>query len=124
FPGNLPRQVTSFIGRAEELKSAVASLDEHRLVTFTGPGGIGKSRLAFQVAAELHPRYADGAWICELAAASDDESLLQLVAATLGVQPRADVSLEGSIVGFLAAKHLLLILDNCEHLIFAAARLA
>ena len=57
-----------------------------------------------QVAAELQPRYTDGAWICELAGASDGESLLQLVAATLGVQPRADVSLEGSIVGFLATK--------------------
>jgi predicted ATPase/class 3 adenylate cyclase len=123
FLGNLPRQVTSFIGRGEELKSVVASLDEHRLVTLTGPGGIGKTRLSIQVAAELQPRYADGAWICELAGASDGESLLQLVAATLGVQPRADVSLEGSIVGFLATKQLLLILDNCEHLILAAARL-
>jgi len=122
--GNLPRQVTSFIGRGEELKGVVASLDEHRLVTLTGPGGIGKTRLSIQVAEELQAHCPDGAWICELASASDDESLLPLVAATLGVQPRADVSLEGSIVGFLAGKQLLLVLDNCEHLIVAAARLA
>ena len=121
--GNLPRQVTSFIGRGAELESAVASLDEHRLVTLTGPGGIGKTRLSIRVAEELQPRYADGAWLCELASAKDDESMLQLVAATLGVQPRADLSLEGSIVSFLAAKQLLLVLDNCEHVIGTAARL-
>src|SRR5689334_19732775 len=85
FPGNLPVQLTSFVGRQEELAGVAAALDDRRLVTVTGTGGVGKTRLAMQVAAHVLPRFRDGAWFCELAAAVDDESMVQLVAATLGV---------------------------------------
>ena len=94
------------------------------MVTLTGVGGVGKTRLALQVAAEMLPELPDGAWFCELATATDGDALVQIVAATLGVPPRAGTSLEGSILDFLRSKCALLILDNCEHLLDAAASLA
>ena len=124
YAGNLPLQLTSFVGRDDELDRVAKALDEARLVTLIGVGGVGKTRLATQVAAEVLPRFPDGAWLCELAAASDPEALVQVVAATLGVQPHPNVSLEGSIVEFLRAKELLLVLDNCEHLLDDAGLLA
>ncbi|HXY94962.1 MAG TPA: adenylate/guanylate cyclase domain-containing protein [Acidimicrobiia bacterium] len=124
FAGNLPAQVTSFVGRERELATVSGALDEARLVTITGVGGVGKTRLALQVAAELLPRYADGAWFCELAAAEDAETMVQVVASSLDVAPRPDMSLEASILDFLRGKHLLLVLDNCEHLLDAADQLA
>ena len=124
YAGNLPLQLTSFVGRDDELDRVAKALDEARLVTLIGVGGVGKTRLATQVAAEVLPRFPDGAWLCELAAASDPEALVQVVAATLGVQPHPNVSLEESIVEFLRAKELLLVLDNCEHLLDDAGLLA
>jgi predicted ATPase len=124
FAGNLPAQVTSFVGRARELAAVAEALDHARLVAITGVGGVGKTRLALQVAAELLPRYGDGAWFCELAAAEDGETMLQVVASSLDVAPRPDMSLEASILDFLRAKHLLLVLDNCEHLLDPAGELA
>jgi predicted ATPase len=87
-------------------------------------GGVGKTRLAVQVAAELLPTFPDGAWLCELAAAGDADTLAQVVASTLGVAQRAGRSLERSIVEFLGPDRLLLVLDNCEHLLDASGRLA
>ena len=84
LPGNLPVQLTSFIGRQDEVAAIATALESARLVTLTGVGGVGKTRLASQVAAELLPGYPDGAWLCELAAASDAEGMAQVVAATLG----------------------------------------
>jgi predicted ATPase/class 3 adenylate cyclase len=124
FPGNLPLQLTSFVGREQDLHEIAKTFDTTRLVTLTGVGGVGKTRLAMQVAAEVLPRFPDGAWFCELAAASDDEAMAQVVATTLGVNPRAGVTLSGSVIEFLGGKRLLLVLDNCEHLLSAAARLA
>ncbi|HXY93891.1 MAG TPA: adenylate/guanylate cyclase domain-containing protein, partial [Acidimicrobiia bacterium] len=121
--GNLPTQLTSFVGRDEELKSVADALGSSRLVTLTGVGGVGKTRFALQVAAEVLPRYGDGAWLVELASANDSESMLELVAATLGVSPRVGMSLAGSIVDFLRTKQLLIVLDNCEHLLEASATL-
>ena len=123
YPGNLPLQLTSFVGRDEELGLLGKALDESRLLTLTGVGGVGKTRLAIQVAAEVLPRFPDGAWLCELAAATDPEALGQVVAATLGVTPRPGVTLEESVVGFLRSKRLLVVLDNCEHLLEAAGDL-
>jgi predicted ATPase/class 3 adenylate cyclase len=124
FPGNLPVQLTSFVGRGQEIEALHDALDASRLVTLTGVGGVGKTRLAVQLAAEMIPEFADGAWLCELAGADDPEAMIQLVAATLGVQPRQGTTLEGAIVDFLRAKQLLLVLDNCEHVLEAAGRIA
>ncbi len=95
-----------------------------RLVTLIGVGGVGKTRLALQVAAEVLPRFRDGVWLCELAAVDEPEALRQVIAATLGVQPRPGTSVDESLVEFLRGKHALLVLDNCEHLLRAAAHLA
>jgi len=124
FPGNLPRQLTSFVGRHEELVGTAKALDEWRLVTLTGTGGVGKTRLAVQVAAEVLPRFRDGAWLCELAVASDGETMAQVVAAELGVSQRPGMSLEASINDYLRPKELLLVLDNCEQLLGPVSVLA
>ncbi len=124
FPSNLPPQLTSFVGREDELMLVEKALEETRLVTLVGVGGVGKTRLATQIAAEVLPRFPDGAWLCELAAAGDPEAMIQVVAATLGVQPHPNVSLEGSILEYLRAKRLLVVLDNCEHLLETAGDLA
>jgi len=124
YAGNLPVQLTSFVGRDDELHAVADALRGARLVTLTGVGGVGKTRIALQVAAELLPELTDGAWFCELARATDGEALVQLVAATLGVPPRPGTSLEGSVVDFLRTKRALVVLDNCEHLLDDAALLA
>jgi predicted ATPase len=124
LPGNLPVQPTSFVGRSDDVRDLSTALGRAVLVTVTGVGGVGKSRLAVQVAAELLPTFPDGAWLCELAAAGDADALAQVVASTLGVAQRADRSLERSIVEFLRPARLLLVLDNCEHLLDASSRLA
>ena len=125
FAGNLPVQLSSFVGRAEELAGLAAAVAGSPLVTVTGPGGVGKTRLAVQAAADQLPSFADGAWLCELAAADDAESMAQVVAAALGVRSRPGLSTAGSVVEFLRTRSgLLLVLDNCEHLLAAAAALA
>jgi predicted ATPase/class 3 adenylate cyclase len=124
YPTNLPLQVSSFFGRDEDVQAITKALDEARLVTITGVGGVGKTRLALQVAAELLPGYEDGAWLCELAAAQDPDELEGVVSAALGAPLRSGSSLGESIVEFLRMKRLLLVLDNCEHLLDAAAELA
>jgi len=125
FAGNLPVQLSSFVGRTDELAGLAAAVQGSALVTVTGPGGVGKTRLAVQAAADLLPSFGDGAWLCELAAAGDAKALAQAVAAALRVQPRAGLSVAGSVVEFLRTRSaLLLVLDNCEHLAAAAAELA
>jgi predicted ATPase/class 3 adenylate cyclase len=124
FPSNLPVQVSSFVGRDDELAAVASALTESRIVTITGVGGVGKSRLATQVAAEALPEYDDGAWLCELAAATDEDTLQQIAAASVGAAPRPGVSMLESLVEFLRPRSLLLVLDNCEHLLVAAGRLA
>jgi predicted ATPase/class 3 adenylate cyclase len=124
FPGNLPPQLTSFVGRDAELADIGEALDTSRLVTLTGVGGVGKTRLALHVAAELLPRFADGVWFCELAAAGDDDMLAQVIVASLGMQPRPGRTLAESVCDYLAPKQALIVLDNCEHLLDAAAAMA
>jgi predicted ATPase/class 3 adenylate cyclase len=124
YPGNLPLQVTSFVGRDDDLAILAKAVEENRLVTLTGTGGMGKTRLATQLAAELVPRFADGAWLCELAPAPDHHAMLQIVAAVLGVQERRSMTLAASVVDFLGPKRLLLVLDNCEHVLAGASALA
>jgi predicted ATPase/class 3 adenylate cyclase len=124
YPGNLPVQLSTFVGREHDVRAITDALCDARLITLTGVGGVGKTRLATQVAAELLPHFPDGAWLCELAPATDGDALEQVVVAALGITPRAGTTLRGSIVEFLAAKHLLIVLDNCEHLLDDAGNLA
>jgi predicted ATPase/class 3 adenylate cyclase len=122
--GNLPVPVSSFIGRARELEQTAAALGRARVVTLTGPGGVGKTRLALQAAARAAPRFRDGAWLCELAPIRDPAGIDNAVAAVFSVTARAGQSTRQALLEFLRGKHLLLVLDNCEHLIEGAAALA
>jgi predicted ATPase/class 3 adenylate cyclase len=124
FPGNLPVQLTSFVGRDDDMARVAKALDEARLVTLTGVGGVGKTRLAIQVGAELLPRFPHGVWLCELAATNDPDLLGQVLVAALGVQPRPGRSLAESVCDYLSGRQALIILDNCEHLLDAAAGIA
>jgi class 3 adenylate cyclase len=123
FPGNLPLQVSSFIGRDWEIDQAVAALSEARVVTLTGVGGVGKTRLALQVAAEALPRFRQGAWLIELAPVRDPDDVVDAVAAVFGVTARAAQSLVEALVAFLETKQLLLVVDNCEHVLDPVADL-
>ena len=124
FPGNLPLQVSSFIGRARELGQTAAALGEARVVTLIGVGGVGKTRLALQVAGQVLPRFGDGAWLCELAPIRDAAGVDGAVAAVFSVAARGSQSTRDALVEFLRNKELLLVLDNCEHLLAGAAALA
>jgi predicted ATPase/class 3 adenylate cyclase len=124
FPGNLPLQVSSFIGRARELEQTAAALGEARVVTLTGVGGVGKTRLALRVAEQVLPRFGDGAWLCELAPVRDAAGVDGAVAAVFSVTARGGQSTRDALVEFLRNKELLLVLDNCEHLLAGAAALA
>ena len=123
-PNNLPQQVTSFVGREHELDEARKALARTRLLTFLGAGGIGKTRLSLQVAAEALDDYPDGAWFVELAPIADPRLVPQVVASTLGVKEDASASIADALVADLADKTSLVVLDNCEHLLDACARLA
>ena len=124
LPGNLPVQLTSFIGRETELRDIEDVFRSARLVTLTGVGGVGKTRLALELAAGVAATYRDGVWLCELGAADDSDALVQVVVAVLGVTTRPGLSLTASTAEFLSLKQLLLVLDNCEHLLDAASTLA
>ncbi|MEO8259109.1 MAG: winged helix-turn-helix domain-containing protein [Acidobacteriota bacterium] len=121
---NLPYQLTSFVGRDHELGEIARLLSSTRLLTLTGAGGCGKTRLALQVAAAALPQFADGAWLVELAPLSEANLVTQTVATVLGVREGSTRSLRESVVEHLRHRHILLMLDNCEHVIGACAELA
>jgi predicted ATPase/class 3 adenylate cyclase len=123
MPSNLPVQLTSFVGRDAEVRDIAAALREHRLVTITGAGGVGKTRLAFHVAAELLAVSPDGAWVAELASVEDGNGMAEVIARSVGAVKRADASLTESILESLRTKRMLVVLDNCEHLIGDVAAL-
>ena len=123
FPGNLPAQVSSFVGRQAEVARVASALAESRVVTITGVGGVGKTRLAIQVAADLLPRYREGAWLVELAPVRDPDGVVQATAAAFHLTNRGSPSLEDSLIDMLAHKQLLLVMDNCEHLLGPVAEL-
>jgi predicted ATPase/class 3 adenylate cyclase len=122
--GNLPVPVSSFVGRARELDQIATALGEARVVTLTGPGGVGKTRLALQAARQVASRFADGGWLCELAPVRDPAGVDDAVAAVFSLAARAGQGTREALVELLRAKQLLLVLDNCEHLLEAAAALA
>ncbi len=121
---NLPTQLTSFIGREREIAQVKGFLLTTRLLTLTGAGGAGKSRLAFQVAAEAVEHFADGVWVTELASLADPALVPQAVVSTLKVSEQSGRSLSDTLADYLRHKSLLLVLDNCEHLQSACAQLA
>src|SRR5262249_10870600 len=130
LPHNLPLQLTSFAGREHELAAVHALLVAHLLVTLTGPRGTGKTRLALQAAAKaLVPAAGggavpDGVWLVELAALTDPGLVPQAVAGVVGVREEPGHPLLATLAAALRPKRLLLLLDNCEHLLEACAHLA
>jgi predicted ATPase/class 3 adenylate cyclase len=123
-PGNLPLQITSFVGRDDEVASVLAALRTARVVTITGVGGVGKTRLALQTAAEALPGFADGAWLCELAAVGDPAAVPHAVASLFGVRGEPGRPLVDSVTAHLRSSTALLVLDNCEHVLEAIGALA
>ena len=123
-PNNLPLQLTSFIGRERELIELKKKVEESRLVTLIGPGGTGKSRLALQVAADLTDRFSQGVWFVDLGALTEPNLVPQIVATVLSVREEAQRSLLNTMVDSIGDKEILMLLDNCEHLVQSCAHLA
>jgi non-specific serine/threonine protein kinase len=118
-----PAALTSFVGRAGVVDEIAGRLGQYRLVTVTGSGGAGKTRLAGQVATQVAGRFADGVWLAELAAVEDPAQVAAAVAAALGIRELPSVAASDALAHALARRQLLLVLDNCEHVIGAAAEL-
>src|SRR6185295_10746547 len=123
-PNNLPQQLSSFVGRERELAEIGKLLGSTRLLTLTGTGGLGKTRLTLHIAADLLDTFPDGVWFVELAPLSDARLVPQAVASALGVTEEAGRPVIEALVKLVADRRMLLILDNCEHLIDACAELA
>ncbi len=123
-PNNLAQQLNSFIGRERELNEVRALLARNRLVTLLGMGGIGKSRLSVQLGAEVLDDYPDGVWLVELAALSDPSLVPQAAASVLGVKEEAGRPVLDALIKFARDRQLLIMLDNCEHVVQACAELA
>ncbi|MEP6670875.1 MAG: adenylate/guanylate cyclase domain-containing protein [Chthoniobacter sp.] len=123
-PNNLPVQLTTFIGRERELGEVKRLLGSTRLLTLTGSGGTGKTRVSLQVGAELLEQFHDGVWFVEFATIDDGALVVETVAGLLDLRQEAERSLLTTLTSFLRNKQLLLILDNCEHVVAACARLA
>jgi predicted ATPase/DNA-binding CsgD family transcriptional regulator/DNA-binding XRE family transcriptional regulator len=120
---NLPVQTNPLVGRADDIVTVRDLLDRSRVVTLTGPGGIGKTRLALEVARQVAPAFPDGAWLADLGSISDPALLPSTVAAALGVVTGEMVGIVPTLMAFLATRRVLLVLDNCEHLIDGVASL-
>jgi non-specific serine/threonine protein kinase len=122
--GNLPAELTSLVGRRAELGEVRRLVVGSRLVTLTGIGGVGKTRLALRAAAELRRAFRDGVWLVQLDQVRDPALVAQAVAGALGLQDRAGYASAAVLADYLAGRQLLLVLDNCEHLVDAVAKLA
>src|ERR1700759_3708836 len=122
-PGNLRFATSSFIGRESELDEVQAAVKTHRLVTLTGVGGVGKTRLAVEVGSRLADEFPDGVWLFELAAVTDPASVPDAVSAVLGIIQQPGMSVSESVASALEGRVRLLVFDNCEHVRDAAADL-
>jgi predicted ATPase/class 3 adenylate cyclase len=123
-PSNLPAELTSFIGRERELTEILSLMDDHRLVTLTGEGGAGKTRISVQVGATMAREFTGGVWFVGLESLRDPELVPERFASTLGLEERPDRSYEDLLVDHLRDKPALLIADNCEHVLESVAHLA
>ncbi len=120
---NLPVQMTSFIGREKEMSEIKESILTHRLITLTGSGGTGKTRLSLQVAADLLDQFPEGVWFVELAALSDPNLIPKMILSAFGIPEQSGMTILQLLMDYLREKKILLALDNCEHLIEACAKL-
>jgi predicted ATPase/DNA-binding SARP family transcriptional activator len=120
---DLPRRTTSFVGRESEVRRVAAALREGPLVTLTGVGGVGKTRLALEALGHDRERFSDGAWVCELAPVDSSDAVGHALAATLRLQQQQGLGIEETLIEYLRTRELLLLVDNCEHVLEPAARL-
>ena len=121
IPNNMPQQLTSFVGREKEIAELKSSLLKTRLLTLTGSGGCGKTRLALQTAAKLFENYAQGVWLIDLAPFADPAYTGNVIASILGVKEELNNTILQTLANYLRQKTVLLILDNCEHLLASCA---
>jgi predicted ATPase/DNA-binding NarL/FixJ family response regulator len=120
FAGNLPQQLSSFVGRDQLLADVADLVRANRLVTLSGVGGVGKTRLALEVGAEMADEFPDGVWLVELAPVGDPSSVPAAIATALGITPQGDVELIDTVAEAVAGRRLLLLVDNCEHVLEAS----
>ena len=119
----VPRRATSFIGREDDVLRVAGALRGGPLVTLTGVGGVGKTRLALEVAGREEDHFDDGVWLCELAPVDDGSAVSHAVAAALRLQQQQGLGIEDTVIEYLRTRELLLLVDNCEHVLDAAAKL-
>ena len=124
LPNNLPRHLSTFVGRTSDLAEVRQLITQAPLVTLTGPGGVGKTRLALQLAAEMLDTFVDGAWLVELESLTEGSLVPQEVAIALGVAKESDADAKQALMGHIRGREMLLVLDTCEHLLDDCARLA
>ncbi|MDQ1467639.1 MAG: hypothetical protein QOH10_2054, partial [Actinomycetota bacterium] len=120
FAGNLPQQLSSLVGREKAVAEVADLVRSSRLVTLTGVGGVGKTRLALEVGAEVAGEFPDGVWMVELASVGDPASVPAAIATVLGITPQGDAALIDTVADALGGRRLLLVVDNCEHVLAAA----
>lgn len=123
YPSNLPSELTSFVGREDQIRQILTDLERTDLVTLTGTGGVGKTRLAVQACAEVLPHFADGAWFVDLAPVRDDDQVVPAVASVLGVKERPGEDLSITLRDALRERRAIVLLDNGEHVIDAVSDL-
>ncbi|OBG91612.1 transcriptional regulator [Mycobacterium sp. E136] len=123
-PNTVPRRATSLIGRDDDLRRVVDALSGGPLITLIGVGGVGKTRLALEAASTSAEGFPDGAWVCELAPVEDEAAVAHAVAVALRLQQQQGLDIETTVIEYLRSRKLLVLLDNCEHVLDSAARLA
>jgi non-specific serine/threonine protein kinase len=116
MPNNLPYNATSFVGREQDIVEVQQLLEKTRMLTLTGPGGAGKTRLALETGTAVLPLYRDGVWLVELAPLREEGRVVETIATAIGLREQPDRSLTDMLHEALRKKQMLLIMDNCEHL--------